>query len=43
MTWAAVILLSALYVAVLLRIAYWIGGLLRDAEVFLERESGRRS
>jgi hypothetical protein len=34
MTWPAVILLALAYLAVTLRIAYWIGGLLRDAEVF---------
>jgi hypothetical protein len=36
-TWALVLLLVALYVAVMLRVAYWVGGVLADAEDFRRR------
>lgn len=39
MTWALVTAIAVVYVVVMLRVAYWLGGLLRDAEVFLERAS----
>lgn len=35
MTWTVVILLALAYVVLSVRIAFWLGGLLRDAEVFL--------
>ena len=38
MTWPFAILLVIAYLALTLRIAFWLGGLLRDAEVFLRPE-----
>lgn len=37
MTWAVVLVLTVAYVVVMLRVAYWVGGLLAEAGMFLER------
>lgn len=38
MSWLAVALVTALFLALWLRVAYWLGGFFADAELFLERE-----
>lgn len=39
MNWTIVILLGVAYVALVLRIAYWVGGLLAEADLFFTREN----
>lgn len=38
MTWLLVLVLAAAYLALMLRIAYWIGALLAQAQLLVERE-----
>ncbi len=38
MTWLLVAFLVTAYLALTLRIAFWLGGLLADVQLFIERE-----